>query len=938
MVERTYGVTSAAGVKVTEEEIRGPIQAGRFGTGGLVGAYERGPVMDPIVMVGPKQQKRKVGGRLANSLAPDAVTDFWDNSGGAGTMVAVRVTDGNEREAYSVVMGRTTGMGLDVSPTLKTDAEEPLIPILKIIAKNGGRWAGREQIHFFNDLTITGNITETTVDTGMAMLEDELVGAFVILDGAHPDAAKQYEVVSNTAAGVLTVRPGSTMLTDVNGAVQSTVDVYVDLSEVSLGTAKSKGLSYLITEGSLDPALEFGLKIYIDGEYVYGWSSLSMNPLSPRYVVNVVNNDDSNEEITVEDLLQTGVAITEFNRPANFSRMVKAITATKVTFQNVVASQNDDPTKVTFVGYTQASQELAPGKLIFTWDLTGTQWDVTFEEHQQAGVSFSDLGSVSIAAAPEYNKEWVSPTNQLPSVQFDHTADPADGEQFVVEILPVVDSMVGGKVYPDVDTAQLTGFKIRSVDHESVTVESGDPSSIGSVGDQGNVTGTVDLSTAGGGVTVVAATSDKMVISVDGRDDMDVALTAGASQDITDILADIQTAIDAKFGAGAFVIGSSEAGAGTIEYLKLTSPGGFDGAGPGASIALKNTDAITDATYTLLGFTVDAAPTGVATYTGTSGTRARIEYLQPLSYGYDGLAPDVTKYLAALALDASPFSQLRESGYGNIMLNVPGLTENDALSASDVILIHKQGFRYAESMPYTYFAETPLDKLDEVDIVNYWNTDVGRSDMGLTYIPSYRYIVDPDAPKQLKLISSMPGVMGNWAAKAVANEGYHRPAAGTDAELHETVKLPDGFTGLDEDFLTPGGFNVIKKKRGSFLIWGARTLYENSQWRQATVRHQMNHYVWVFLDNFDWVIFALSDEETYTMVEAAAVEYLDKEVGKRVLDNTRGVPYSVKIDADNNPQDEVDAGRANMDIKLRFTKFIEQLNISVGAGGVTEAV
>lgn len=930
---RTYGVKGAAGVSVTEEEVRGPIQAGRFGTSVLVGVYERGPVMEPIVMVGPKQMKRKVGGRMLGTIAPDGVEDFWDHSDGAGTLVAVRLTDGNERKAGLQVMSRHTGVAQHVASPLKAAAEEEVVPVLTISAKNGGRWAGRKQFNFWNDLTIAGNITETTVDTGETLLEDELVGGHVRLDGTHPDAAKLYEITGNTTAGVITVRPGSTMLADAQGdPAQTEVDVYITLPEVSMGTNRLKGVAVQFTEGALDPALEFGLKVFVDGVKVHEWESLSMDPLSPRYAETVINDDDANEEIEVTDMLQTGIEITEFTRPGNFVRMVSSITATDITFQNVVVKQNDDTTNIHPVSAVAPGDEhLVPGVLEFQWDDTAKEWVVTFTSGQETA-RFEDLPVFHSGGGAAYSEVWTSPTPYLPNITIDHDADPADEAKLVFEILPVMTDMIGGSVYPDVDGAQMTGFAIRSVDNDTLTVESGDPSSVGSVGAAGTVTGSVDVAA---GVEISAA-NNQFIMAVDGRSETAIDIVNGLGKTPETIRDEINAILAAKFGVG-YVAAYVEVD-GAAKYLRFTSPGGFDGAGPGSSIKLKSTGAVHDAFYALFGFTVGAGPAEASWY-GTSGTRARVEFLQPLTGGYDGLAPDLADYLAAFALDASnPMSQLREAGYGQFMVSVPGLAENDDLSSADIIAIHKQGERYCESMPHAYFGETPLDKVDEVDIFNYWNDDVGRSDMGITYLPSFGDRPDPDAPLKLKRVSNMPSVMGHWAKKAVTNEGYHRPAAGPDVALHKLTKLPDGHTSYNENFLNPGGFNVIKKRRGSFVVWGARTMYENSTWRQATVRMQFNHYVWVFIDNYDWVIFALNDEDTWGLIEASAVEYLDLEAAKRVLRAPAGgKAYLVKVDADNNPQSEIDEGIAHLDIKLWFTKFIEQLAISIGAGGITES-
>jgi len=383
MVRRNYGVKNGAGTSVTEQDVQGPITPGRFGTGNLTGKYEKGEPLEPIILVGPKQTKRKVGGRMAGSVAPDGVEDFWKHSRGSGLLMAVRVTDGLEQKAALMLQSRHTGVAFLAPNYAKGDDERPVQPVLMVEAKSGGRWAGRYRA-VVNSSVAIGSLAETTVDMGLTMLEDELVGGYVVIGGAHSLSGKLYEIIGNTTAGVITVRTGSTMESDAEEVPQATVVVTAFLMPVSLGTNKRKGLALLLKEGSLGAGLEFGLDIYLDGDRVYGWNSLSMNPDSPRYAPTVVNNDDGNDEIVVTDMLQAGVEIDEYNRPGNFTRMVVDMTTTKLWFQPVLVERNDAPASIVPVSYEIDSGAddtvtgLLTGDLVFTWDDTAGEYVVTF--------------------------------------------------------------------------------------------------------------------------------------------------------------------------------------------------------------------------------------------------------------------------------------------------------------------------------------------------------------------------------------------------------------------------------------------------------------------------------------------------------------------------------------------------------------------------------
>lgn len=938
MVVRTYGVKNAAGVSVTEEDVRGPITPGRFGTAGFVGKLEKGETGEPIIMVGPKQMKRKVGGRMDGTLVPDGIQDYWDRSNNSGLMIAVRITDGGEVKAGLTLMSRHTGVARRLSNYAKGDAERPIEPVLRIEAKNGGRWAGRFRTLTVPTVSRTADVTNVTVDFGVPMEEDELIGGYVVLEGAHSTSGKLYEIVSNTAAGVVTVRADSTMRDDIDESPAATVVATAFLMPVSLGTNKRKGLAILIKEGTLGGGFEFGMDIYLDGERVYGWDSLSMDPTSPRYAPIVINNDSGNEEIIVEDLLSPGSTITQYNRPGNFHRMVVDESATRIWFQPVVVKRNDMPDKVVVVGYEVDSGAddtitgLLTGDMVFEWDTD--HYNVTFVPSERDKIAYTPLPAFTPTGAlpGDYSLEYDPETLALPKITIDHMDTPDDEDQFIVQVLPVRPEVIGGTVYPNTDDNRFTGFVVRETTHDSVTVESGDPSPLIELGSVAAAQTTYEP------FAITKDTNSDFRMAIDDRTEIYVNLDPAVPGAMTaaELRDQVNAAFVAEFGAGILEPASTVTDIGGT-FVVFASPGGFDGVGPGSSVAVRNSFTIDgDVTpYDVLGW---ANPLNASQYwRGTSGTRARIEYLQEMAGGYDGLEPPLQKYMEAFSTLDSPFNKIGDMGYGNVAMATPGLPYR--LSAGEVVTLYKQAFQFAESKPYAFFPETPLDKVDEADVQEYYENEVGRSDMAGTYLPSFVNVVDPDAPSKLKVVSAIPMVIGHWARVSVANSGYHIPAAGPEAVLPRVHSLPTGFERLNEEFLTPPGYNVIKRRQGDFVVWGARTLYENSLWKFMTNRLQMNHYVWTFLDNYDWVIFQLNDKITWKKIEAAAKQYLDGEWANRVLfGKSPAEAYSIKIDEDNNPQSEIDMGNAHLDLELNFTKFIERLKISVGAGGVSEAV
>ncbi len=196
MAQRRFGPTLGAGVVVIEKEAEKILEAAALGVTGYVGILERGDTGKLLQTFSKKGMTAKIGGRIEESAVPDCGIDFWDHSNGAGELHFVRVTDGTERKAEITLWSR------EASP----------VQVAKLRAHNGGRWGGRLQAIVGEMTLVSTDLTQTTLATGKTFLVDEWKGAKLTLDAV---GAKSYEVVSNTALGVLTVKSDSKMVSNI---------------------------------------------------------------------------------------------------------------------------------------------------------------------------------------------------------------------------------------------------------------------------------------------------------------------------------------------------------------------------------------------------------------------------------------------------------------------------------------------------------------------------------------------------------------------------------------------------------------------------------------------------------------------------------------------------------------------------------------------------
>jgi len=99
MSVRRFGPVLGAGVQVEEKEGDQQINPAPLGVSVMIGDFERGVPGEPAFLSGVLDLKRRNGGRIPLSDAPQAALDFYKLGRGAGELITYRVTGGDERRA-----------------------------------------------------------------------------------------------------------------------------------------------------------------------------------------------------------------------------------------------------------------------------------------------------------------------------------------------------------------------------------------------------------------------------------------------------------------------------------------------------------------------------------------------------------------------------------------------------------------------------------------------------------------------------------------------------------------------------------------------------------------------------------------------------------------------------------------------------------------------
>lgn len=460
MPQRVFGPVQGAGTQVTERVGDQPIQAGQLGGAGYAAILDRGLVGELIQVSSPQQLRKVTGGLIPDSLGPDAAQHFFQLAAGAAPFLhLVRITDGTEEAAGGYKLFDRSARVANVFARRTT-----LTPIGNLHAKNGGTWGGAEQ-YYTDEFALVGDLTEVTLDTGITTFAtDEWKGGWVELNAV---TNKRYPIISSTDTGVITVAADQTMATDLAGSGSPTDFRYY----LVIDRDPDRVLTWEVRDGDTDPNTTFKLIILVNGEEAVSWDTLSMDPNSAFYWVNVINEDGNNDEIWVEDLW-TGARTADI-RPASYYGEVDTVAATSLT---IVLSEFaiNSPTGAdpTFALGTTTDDHLAQ---VITLTMTSpTAFDAESDR-------FGDLGSGTLGALFTPNNKWTPPF----TVTAGGTALVATDELTVIYKPFRAGELVDGFLFPDKVNAPLSRFRITANDHDTITVALGsDLTADGDPGDE----------------------------------------------------------------------------------------------------------------------------------------------------------------------------------------------------------------------------------------------------------------------------------------------------------------------------------------------------------------------------------------------------------------------------------------------------------------------
>lgn len=459
---KRYGPKLGAGTTITEKLAEATVTPSPLGVVAWLGIMEKGPTDELIEITGKSQYQRQCGGRISGTYLPDCAEDFWDASKGAGRMFLIRITDGTEAQAEFTVLSRehdgtTPGPGTWRNTT-------------QIKGKDGGRWAGARK-RIIAEITGAGDLTETTIDTGLTLLEDELAGGTLQMAEI---SGETFDIIGNTTAGIVTVASDSQLATKFGTGTD--YEFTINVTNVDeLGNEKRVEL--LWKDGARDPVNEFGLEVYWNGAKVLDYENLSQDPNSDVYFVDVINDDSGNYEIHATDLF-TGTP-SQWSRPANQAGEIPATGLSTLVLP------------LEWYQATYDSGNTGDGNVSGVAVKASTQRDFITLECTDATTPDSEVWSVSSTTQDRsFNDATTAVAYVGPNDYFiDFTVNAggtgwAVGDKIYLMVRPIIpEEAIGGKVFYDTDNSPRDSLEIVDATVATVSVRPGnDLTSLTAVG------------------------------------------------------------------------------------------------------------------------------------------------------------------------------------------------------------------------------------------------------------------------------------------------------------------------------------------------------------------------------------------------------------------------------------------------------------------------
>jgi hypothetical protein len=172
-------------------------------------------------------------------------------------------------------------------------------------------------------------------------------------------------------------------------------------------------------------------------------------------------------------------------------------------------------------------------------------------------------------------------------------------------------------------------------------------------------------------------------------------------------------------------------------------------------------------------------------------------------------------------------------------------------------------------------------------------------------------------------------VCGIYARTDAARGVFVAPAG---QPIKGALDLEFKIDGPTQEILNPRGVNVLRGFPGrGILVWGARTLSADPEWKYVNVRRYFNYVEESIEDGTQWVVFEPNDERTWARVRQSVYEFLMTQWRQGGLIGTKPEEaFFVRVDRTTMTENDVLNGRMIIEIGMAPVRPAEFVIFRIG--------
>ena len=201
-----------------------------------------------------------------------------------------------------------------------------------------------------------------------------------------------------------------------------------------------------------------------------------------------------------------------------------------------------------------------------------------------------------------------------------------------------------------------------------------------------------------------------------------------------------------------------------------------------------------------------------------------------------------------------------------------------------------------------------------------------RGNFSSNYAAVYYPWIKIDDPFTGQKVTVPPsGAVAGIYADTDVRRGVHKAPAGVEnGYVNAAAGIDKVVTKGENDMLYQEEINVIRKLPEGIVVWGARTISADPEWKYVNVRR-----LFIFLEQSiergtQWVVFEPNDPTLWKNIKRNITAFLRIQwMEGKLVGDTQEQAFYVKCDAETNPPEVVDAGQVVTEIGVAPSKPAE---------------